>query len=78
LPLGRFPGGSKLIAEFDGKSQLVILRLQLGRLQKAANLRTTLDIRSLGVTLLLLLLKKEQLGVVASELSQGDEEVTQV
>lgn len=78
MPFARFPGGSKLVPELDGKSQLIVLCLQLGRLQEAANLGTPLNICRLGIALLLLLLEKEELGVVTGELSQGDEEVTQM
>lgn len=62
--------------ELFGQSQFIIV--QLRRLQQTTDLLASLHIRSLGVSLLLLLLDEEELGIVASEFLEGDEEISQV
>lgn len=67
----------ELVPQLFTKSQLVVLLLQLGGLQKTADLGAPLVLSLLGVALLLLLLDEIELRVVAGELPQGNQEVTE-
>jgi hypothetical protein len=67
----------ELVSKFLAKSQLVILNLQLGWLQQTTDLGAALALSSLRVLLLPLLLVQEELGIVARELTERDQEVTQ-
>jgi hypothetical protein len=59
-----------------GQSELVVL-VQIGRFEQAADLHRPLSLGFLGVGHLLLALFGEQLGVVAGELLELNEEVAQ-
>lgn len=59
-------------------SQLIVIILQLRRLHQAADLGSPVEVSLLLGCVLLLLLDLEELGIVASELLERDEEVTQV
>jgi hypothetical protein len=67
----------KLGPELLAESQFIIVLLQLGRLQQAADLGSSLMFGGLCIPLLLLLFDDVKLRVVSGKLSQRDEEVTQ-
>ena len=64
--------------QFLAESQFVILLVYLGWLEQTADLGSSLEVCSLGIPLLLLLLHDEELGIVADELLERDEEVAEV
>jgi hypothetical protein len=68
---------SKLGPELLAESQLVILLLELRRLEQTADLGSPLVLGRLGVSFLLLLLDQVELGIVAGKLPEGDEEISQ-
>lgn len=73
---GQFMFRRELCSQLHCMSQLVVV--QFGGLQQATDLLPPFHICCFGVAVLLLLLHKEQLGVVARKLLQRDEEVSRV
>lgn len=70
------PYGYEFCSEFFAESQLLFVKL--GRLEETTDLLTPLHIGRLGIPFLLLLLDSKELGVVPSELLEGDQEVSEV
>lgn len=68
----------KFVSKLLPQSQLIIVVLQLGRLDQAADLGPTIQVRRLLCRIFRLLFDLIKLGVVTRELLQRNEEVTQV
>lgn len=63
---------------FITSSQLIVLGLNLRRLQQTAHLGSSFVVCSQLLLVLLLLLNSKQLGIVAGELLERDQEITKV
>ncbi len=69
-------GVNSVLRSFRG-SQIVVIFLDLRRLEQTANLGPAVVLGLLGFALLLLLLDEIELGVIPGKLPEGDEEVAQ-
>jgi hypothetical protein len=67
----------EFVPELLGPSQLIIFGLDLGRLKQATDLGSSFMVRGELVASLLFLLNNVELGIVASEFFERDQEIAQ-